>query len=305
MSGIPRSRQNIRGQAAEVRHAVHGNSQCPAPRVIYARVGQLWIDFQHRFTGFFGEVFREPIAITLASAEQHPVVLGQAKIIDDELAVGDCYVVTDQTAGSILAQRFGSDDKVVNRHHPRRDLRLQIAEVSVRAQRHKLGDNFTVFADNLRRFAPLDIGHPRFLENPNACRNAGSRQPQCKIQRMQMPGTPVHGPTAISVRPDRRAKRGLLHIFDLLVSILGLQFFDVRLRVMQMFALQFRMQNTRFVSAGDVMLGDQVANRRFRLLAHIPQLPRMILANHLLQIILLHPLTGPDLPAVATRRPKA
>ena len=75
-----------------------------------------------------------------------------------------------------------------------------------------------------------------------------------------MPRTPIHGATAIGVRPDRGAKRGFVHICDLIISIFGLQFVDISLRVVQMFALQFCVHNARFVPAGDVMFGDQIAN---------------------------------------------
>ena len=137
--------------------------------------------------------------------------------------------------------------------------------------------------------------HPR--------RHRRARQPEAKVQRMNMPRPPVDAAALKRLGPDQIANARPVQRFPLVIAIVPRQPLGIGMHRPDLArpATGDRHPRAR-IDAVHRMGLDQVRDQRLGLFRHVPQRMRRPMPHHPLKVVLIPPLAGPDLTAVPPRR---
>ena len=158
-----------------------------------AHVGELREDAQDVAGARIGATSAmSSVAVGFAAAEEQSSVGRQSIVVEHEFGVGDRGARRDQRLRALLAERFGGDDVVRDRHDRARELWLERAEIAV------AGDDGEVRRDVAARWCrPLMLpprsmrDNARVFEDRDACVVGGAREAERIVQRMKVESVDV------------------------------------------------------------------------------------------------------------------
>ena len=304
MARIARSGKDIARNAPEIGHAVHGDAKGSPPCIFDFHPRKLREDLQHGFSRPFLQIPGETVAIAFPAPEQKAPVLGQAEIVDHELAVRHRHIVPDQGARYVCAKRSGGHDEIVDRHDPPCHLRGKIAQITIGPQGHETGRYLRAVCGDGGRIALRNAGDPGVFKDAHPRSFARPGKAQRKVQRMQMPRPPVHGATLIGTGPKRGADLLPVPVCNVLIPIFFLHLFHIGPCMTQILPAQLRMQNPFRVTTGNLVVPDQGTYKGLGFFGQVPQGAGAGFAHHSFQIVRVHPLPGSHLSAIAPRGTK-
>ena len=102
--------------APEVRGAVHRDVDVSAPGEFNRNIGELRKNPQHPTPHRLRQARRQDGAVAHAPAKDHPVIAGQAEVVEHPLRVGDGCAARQQLRRSLGAERAAGRDERAHRH---------------------------------------------------------------------------------------------------------------------------------------------------------------------------------------------
>ena len=255
---------------------------------------------RHRLAHLGRDVPGEPVAIAFATAEQQTVVVAEAEVVHHEHVVrhGD---IARQHAGRIVAQGRGRGHEIVDRHHPRRDLPVQPAEVAVAGQDQMPCVDLAQGGVHHHLAAPVDPFDARIFVNPGARIFGGAGQPKRIAQRMKVPRAHVQHPALVGGRGAEIVERLRVQRLDLVIAVSVAQVVGI---LGQMHGLAVGRRgpgDAGFQVAFDSVPPDQVTDQILGLFSQRPQVAGVVRTHHSFQRLLVLPLARSQLPAVPPR----
>ena len=307
LAGIAGGGIDARPHAADIGQALKRDRQRAAPGIGERGLGKRGIDAGEVLAHQRSDIAAMMVAIGLAAAENQAAVGRWPEVVDDEAGVGDRLAAGNDTARLSGADRFGGDDVVVDRHHPRVDLAVDAGEIAVAGEDDDLGREGGRTASNPEAGLRLSAQRhrPRAFEDAGAGLCRGARQPLREFQRIEMAGAGIAPPAEIDLGADRLAERRPVEPRDLVIAVCVAERLDIGDLVGGEPLAVDSLDQARPPVAGDGVLFDQAERGGLRLFGERPQPAGRVLAEALLQPVLVAPLAGVELAAIAPRRPPA
>ncbi len=302
MPGIAARRQHPRTETGEQRQARAGDGDRPAPGVVEADAGELREDRLEPRADPARDVGRQAAPVAFAAAEEQAMVGRAAEVVDDEAAVGHGRVVGDERARPRLAQRLGRDDHAVDRHDPRLDRRREAGEVAVAGEDRVLGRDRAAAGlepDTVR--ARRDALHGRSLEQLRAGPLGGRGEAVRIGERVQVTGAGVVGAAVERRARQHLAERRAVEEHHPVVAVDPLEVAGIGGVAGDQARPVRHVHHARAPIAGDRVPVAQVRDQSLGLLGQREQAARRGEAELPLELVLIAPLPGADLPAVAAR----
>ena len=139
---------------------------------------------QHGFAHRHGQVRRCNTRITHAPAEQHAVIVGDAKVIQYKIIVTDRNAIFNQTVCQIMRQLLGGNDVCADRHDAFGDFGCELLNIDIARQYHKIRFDLPVRGFHHGWIGVLNLGDDAVLKNRHARFQTRPRQAQSIFEGM-------------------------------------------------------------------------------------------------------------------------
>ncbi len=211
----------------------------------------------------------------------------------------------DQLARPRRAERCRGDDEIVDRHHPRRHLRHQPAEIAVARDDQEARPHPALRRADLGSGARLHRHGPARFKEAHPGRGRGAGEAERIVQRVQMLRPAVEHPAVIGARPQPRRDAGAVERLGLGVTVVTGELLGLGVEPGHLSRAAGGVDHAGLQVAGDPMARDEAAHQGLGLLGHVPECARPLHAEARLKPVLVAPLARTHLPAVPPRGPPA